>query len=130
MALSVCGISETQRSFAPAKIRQVVLRCVATRKATHYSSKALPVGTSYWCPLPNWKHREHHVVIRSGVDGLGVWRSERRDLYADARAYLGSNPGDVTRVWLIAVSLFNREPGACAYADIRLRSGGEVLTVL
>jgi hypothetical protein len=34
------------------------------------------------------------------------------------------------RVWLIAVSLFNREPGACSYADIRLRNGGEELSVL
>jgi hypothetical protein len=97
---------------------------------TYYWSRALPVGTSYWCPLPNWKHREHHVVIRSGAQGLGVWQGERRDLHADALRYLGSHPGDVVRVWLIAVSLFNREPGACSYADIRLRNGGEELSVL
>ena len=69
-------------------------------------------------------------MIRSGAEGLGVWQSERRDLHADALRYLGSNPGDIVCVWLIAVSLFNREPGVCAYADIRLRSGAEKLTVL
>ncbi len=97
---------------------------------TYYWSKSLPVGTSYWCPLPNWKHREYHVAVRSGADGLGSWHSERRDLYSDTLRYFGSNPGDVVRVWLIAVSLFGREPGACAYADIRLCKDAKVLTVL
>ncbi len=97
---------------------------------TYYWSKALPVGSAYWCPLPNWKHREFHVVIRSGSEGLGAWQAERRSLYADALRYFGAPPGDVVRVWLIANSIFKRQRGSFSIADIRLRSGEEEHVVL
>jgi hypothetical protein len=97
---------------------------------TYYWSRELPVGTAFWCPLPNWKDREFHVVIRSGEAGLGAWHDEDRDLHADAIRHLGSHPGDVVRVWLIAVSVFEREPGRCDFAAIRLTAGDRSLTVL
>jgi hypothetical protein len=97
---------------------------------TYYWSKELPIGTGYWCPLPNWKHREFHVVVRSGANGLGEWHSERRDLHADAIRYLGAHPGDVVRIWLIAVSIFKRQSGNCTYADIRLRTEDQERVVL
>jgi hypothetical protein len=97
---------------------------------TYYWSAALPVGTHYWCPLPNWKHREYHVVIRSGAAGLREWQHERCDLHADALRYFGAHPGDIVRVWLIAVSLFQRGSGVCTYADIRLTGGDETRVVL
>jgi hypothetical protein len=87
-------------------------------------------GAADWCPLPNWKPREFHVVIRSGSEGLGAWHAERRSLHADARRYLGTHPGDVVRVWLIAVSVFKRQRGCFSLADIRLRGGGEEQIVL
>ena len=34
---------------------------------TYYWSSALPVGTVYRCPLPTWKDKETHVVVRSGT---------------------------------------------------------------
>jgi hypothetical protein len=97
---------------------------------TYYWSKELPVGTAFWCPLDNWKHREFHVVVRSGAAGLGAWQGERRDLHADALKYFGKHPGDVVRVWLIAVSVFKRQRGSCEYAGIELAGGGEKLVVL
>lgn len=97
---------------------------------TYYWSCALPVGTGFWCPLPNWKHREYHVVIRSGRAGLGEWHAERRNLHADALRHLGAPPGDVVAVWLIAASIFKRQPGRCAYAEVRLRGGGEEREVI
>jgi hypothetical protein len=97
---------------------------------TYYWSAELPVGSAFWCPLANWKHREFHVVVRSGKNGLGAWHDERRDLHADALRYFGKHPGDVVRVWLIAVSVFKREPGRCDYAAIELRNGSESLAVL
>ncbi|HEU4427319.1 MAG TPA: DUF3047 domain-containing protein [Myxococcota bacterium] len=97
---------------------------------TYYWSKELAPGTAFWCPLPNWKHREFHVVVRSGAAGLGAWHPEQRDLHADALRYFGKHPGDVVRVWLIAVSIFKRQPGRCAYAGIELRNGSEKLAVL
>jgi len=97
---------------------------------TYYWSTELPVGAHFWCPLPNWKHREHHVVIRSGRQGLGVWHEERCDLHADAIRCLGGHPGDVVRVWLIASNVFKRQRGSCAYAAIRLGGGGRDHVVL
>jgi hypothetical protein len=97
---------------------------------TYYWSRELPVGSAYWCPLPNWKHREFHIVIRSGSEGLGVWNAERRNLHDDALRSFGSHPGDVVRVWLIAVSVFKRQRGAFSIAEIRLRGGGEEQVVL
>ena len=97
---------------------------------TYYWSKELPVGAAFWCPLANWKQREFHVVVRSGQSGLGAWQNERRDLHADALRYFGKHPGDVVRVWLIAVSLFKRQRGSCEYAAIRLCSGDEQRVVL
>jgi hypothetical protein len=95
------------------------------RDITYTWSRSLPVGTSYWCPLPTWKDREHHVVVRSGTDGLGAWQREERDLYADVAARMGPPPERIVRVWLIAVSLFQRREGRCAYADIELVQNGD-----
>jgi hypothetical protein len=97
---------------------------------TYYWSKALPVGSAYWCPLPNWKHREFHIVIRSGSEGLGAWHAERRNLHADALRYFGAHPGDVVRVWLIASSVFKRQRGSFSVANIRLRGGAAEQIVL
>jgi hypothetical protein len=97
---------------------------------TYFWSRALPVGAAFWCPLANWKHREFHVAIRSGRAGLGAWHDERRNLHADALRYLGAPPGDVVRIWLIAVSVFKRQLGRCAYSGIHLRSGARELAVL
>src|SRR5207253_1427974 len=36
------------------------------RDITYTWSPELPAGTGYWCPLPTWKDREFHVVVRSG----------------------------------------------------------------
>lgn len=97
---------------------------------TYYWSKSLKPGTGYACPLENWKHREYHVVVRSGEDGLGAWHDERRNLYEDYRHYLGAPPARIVRVWLIANSIFQRRRGKCAYADISLQGSGQSLSVL
>ena len=94
------------------------------RDITYYWSSALAVGTGYDCPLPNWAGKEFHVVVRSGDDGLGQWQSERRNLYDDYLQYMGTPPARITRVWLIANSIFQRGEGACDYADIVLTDVG------
>ena len=96
------------------------------RDITYYWSATLPEGYGYDCPLPNWSGIEYHVVLRSGKEKLGQWLDERRNLYEDYRHYMGDPPARITRVWFIAVSIFQREEGACDYADIRLHGpGGE-----
>jgi hypothetical protein len=86
---------------------------------TYYWSAELPVETAYRCPIPTWNARETHVVIRSGAHGLGEWIAEERDVYRDYVAAIGGPvPARIVRVWLIAVSLFQRQEGKCQYADI------------
>lgn len=97
---------------------------------TYYWSSSLPAGTGYDCPLPNWKGKEFHVVIRSGKQGLGAWHSERRNLYSDYQHYMGEPPGRIVRVWLIANSLFQRNAGSCDYSDIVLHQGDDAIQIL
>ncbi|MGZ4954725.1 MAG: DUF3047 domain-containing protein [Methylobacter sp.] len=97
---------------------------------TYYWSAELPPETSYRCPIPTWTHRETHVVIRSGQQGLGEWFNEDRDVYQDyIDAIGGAMPGNIVKVWLIAVSLFQHKEGVCQYADINFLSDGRVVTV-
>lgn len=90
------------------------------RDITYYWSATLPKDTGYDCPLPNWKGIEYHVVVRSGNEGLGQWQDERRNLYQDYKKYMGEPPARITRVWLIANSIFQRGEGSCDYAGITL----------
>jgi hypothetical protein len=83
----------------------------------YYWSSTLPVGTVYRCPLPTWRDRETHVVVRSGASGLGAWLEESRDVHADYRRIIGDPARSVVRVWLIANSLFLRGRGRCEYGE-------------
>jgi hypothetical protein len=87
---------------------------------TYYWSAELPVGTVYRCPLPTWKDKETHVVVRSGAAELGRWLEEERDVHADYACIIGGKARAIVRVWLIANSLFQRGRGRCTYAAIRL----------
>jgi Protein of unknown function (DUF3047) len=97
---------------------------------TYYWSAALPEGTVYRCPLPTWRDKETHVVVRSGTADLGRWLDEERDLFADYRRILSGDAREVVRVWLIANSLFQRGHGRCEYASIRLANNERTLEVL
>lgn len=98
---------------------------------TYFWSSELPVGQGFRCPIPTWTARETHIVIRSGLAGLGEWWQEERDLYQDYGEYIGGErPENIVRVWLIAVSFFQGREGRCRYRDIALVSDAGVLTVL
>jgi hypothetical protein len=97
---------------------------------TYTWSDELPYETAYWCPLPDWKAKEFHVVIRSGATGLGTWVNEERDLFADYRRWMGEPPPSIVAVWLIANSLLQRNEGRVTYSDITLAGEGERLVVL
>jgi hypothetical protein len=96
---------------------------------TYYWSAALPLETVYRCPLPTWKDKETHVVVRSGTRDLGHWVNEERDLFSDYNQYIGGPARRIVRVWLIANSLFQRRHGRCEYAGIVLRGSGQELRV-
>ena len=99
------------------------------RDITYYWSRSLPVGTGYDCPLPGWKGKEYHVVVRSGLEGLGAWHDEQRNLYEDYLVYMGEPPGRIVRVWLIANSVFQRRQGRCSYGGIRLSDSNGVVEI-
>ncbi len=97
---------------------------------TYYWSAKLPPGTIYRCPLPTWTHKETHWVVRSGPEGLGRWHEESRSVLDDYRKAIGGAPPTrIIRVWLIALSAFQRQHGVCQYADIALTSGAETVVV-
>ena len=100
------------------------------RDITYYWSSALPVGTGYDCPLPGWKGKEYHVVVRSGRHGLGAWHDERRNLYQDYRTYMGEPPRRIVCVWLIANSVFQRRSGTCSYAAIRVMDQNRIVEIV
>lgn len=100
------------------------------RDVTYYWSRDLAVGKAYWCPLPTWKDREFHVVVRSGESELKQWLSETRNLYTDYERYMGAPPERIVRVWFIANSLFQRIPGTADFRNIELTSERESLRVL
>lgn len=100
------------------------------RDITYYWSATLPEGTGYDCPLPNWQGIEFHVVVRSGPSGLGEWLQERRNLFSDYEKYMGEPPARIVKVWLIANSIFQREPGECSYSDIVIFNGDSEIPIL
>jgi hypothetical protein len=97
---------------------------------SYYWSSSLPVGSVYRCPLPTWKDRETHVVVHSGASELGQWLDEERDLFEDYRRIIGGPARSVVRVWLIAVSLFQRGQGRCEYARITVDGADHSVHVL
>lgn len=97
---------------------------------TYYWSAELPPETIYRCPLPTWKARETHIVVRSGKQGLGEWLNERRNVYRDCEWAYGEAPANIVRVWLIANSLCQRQHGQCEYANVELVSDSASLKVI
>lgn len=101
------------------------------RDLSWHWSAGLPEGYSYRCPLPHWRHRETHVVVRSGDTGLAGWVQQERRVAADhASAIGGRTPSAVVAVWLIGTSVMQRRRGACRWRRVELVDGDRVLGVL
>jgi hypothetical protein len=65
------------------------------------------------------------------LEGLGQWFDEERDVYSDNGEKIGGAfPAKIIRLWLIAVSLFQRTEGKCQYAGISFVTDEGVLPVL
>jgi hypothetical protein len=94
-------------------------------------SCGLPEGFAYRCPLDHWRHRETHVVVRSGTADLGRWVEEERTVLADHQVAIGGPaPSRIIRAWLIAVSLFQRGEGRGEFGRIDLVDGDQTIRVL
>ena len=100
------------------------------RDITFFRSRDLPVGLSFHCPLPGWDHRETHVVARSGEAEVGKWIGEEKNLIDYySKAIGGTLPKRITRVWLIAVSVFQHGEGASQFGEIVLKNSKQGLRV-
>ena len=98
---------------------------------TWHWSCALPEGFAYRCPLDHWRHRETHVVVRSGTADLGRWVDEERPVLADHEVAIGGPPpARVVRAWLISVGFFQRGEGRGEFGRIELVDGEETVHVL
>lgn len=87
---------------------------------TYFWSAQLPVGHVFRCPLPGWNAIETHLVQRSGLADLGAWQSESRDVTADYHAHIGGPARRAVRVWLLGVSVFQRQTGSCRYRNVSI----------
>ena len=96
---------------------------------TYYWSASLPPGYTYPCPLPQWKHIETHIVLRSGARQLGQWLAEDRAVREDYQRAVGPPPERIVALWLIGNSLFQRGTGSSRYEDIQLVDGQRTLSL-
>ena len=85
---------------------------------TYFWSAELPEGEVFRCPLPGWNAVETHVVERSGQEGLGQWQVEQRKISQDYHAHIGGPAQRVSRIWLLGVSVFQRQSGKCRYRNV------------
>jgi hypothetical protein len=97
---------------------------------TYIWSRGLPAGTAFRCPFPRWTPIETHLAIRSGLNGLGSWVSEERDLYADYKDHVGGTAKSIVRIWLLGVTIVQRRQGSCRFADIQVAQPGQPLLKL
>ena len=100
------------------------------RDLTWMWSSQLAQGTVFRCPLPWWKSRETHYVVRSGRDGLGHWQNEDRAVLRDIKnAGIQPRPSRVTAVWLIANTLLAGDQAEARYRNIALTSSTHTQTI-
>ena len=98
---------------------------------TYMWSASLPEGHFFQCPFPWWDKHETHQVVRSGTQGLGRWQSQQQSILADYRRAIGGpEPKRIVGIWLIAVSVFQRQNGECEYRGIRLSGSQAALDVV
>jgi hypothetical protein len=98
---------------------------------TWYWSWCLPEGLSYRCPLPHWRRRETHIVVRSGTTDLGRVVDQDRPVLADHQAAIGGRvPSRVVRAWLIAQTVPQSSHAVGEFTRIELTDGAQRLCVL
>lgn len=93
---------------------------------TYIWSAALPLGKVFRCPLPGWDAVETHMVVDSGLHGLGEWRTMQRDIASDYAAHIGGPAKAISHIWLLAITPFQRRRGACRFANISVETAGGV----
>jgi Protein of unknown function (DUF3047) len=97
---------------------------------TYLWSAAMAPESSFRCPIPRWHGRETHLVVRSGMERLGQWVSEERNVWDDYRRAIGTPPAAIVAVWLIAVSIFEHTTAYCEYSALELVTDGHAIPLI
>ncbi len=95
-----------------------------------WSTVLAPEDDTFTCPVRGRPDRETHIPVRRGPTGLGRWRRESRDVWADHERFVGPPPPRIESILLIAVSHFGHGSGRATFRDIVLRTGTERIQVL
>ena len=80
-------------------------------------STTLPVGTRVRNPL---YERAKIIVLESGTAGLGEWRQETVNVYADYKTLFGAEPGEVHSIGVASSSSFTKSRVIADYDDFQL----------
>ncbi len=80
-------------------------------------STTLPVGARVSNPL-YW--RAKIIVLATGAAGLGTWRQETVNVYADYKALFGAEPGEVQGIGVASSSSFTKSRVIADYDDFQL----------
>ena len=97
---------------------------------TWFWSVSMTEGESFPCPLPDWQHRETHIVLQSGDDGLGEWHSHSRPIHADYESSVGGEPPKkIVGAWIIGASVMNRQPAEAYFANAAVVEGDQRVEV-
>lgn len=97
---------------------------------TYMWSAELEEGIAFQCPLPRWAEIETHIVQRSGTKLIGKKVKESRNLFRDYHEHIGGSASSITRIWLIANTVFMRGAGRCSYSDILLTQNGQKIKII
>lgn len=97
---------------------------------TYMWSAELEEGIVFQCPLPRWAEIETHIVQRSGTKLMGKKVKESRNLFRDYHEHIGGSASSITRIWLIANTVFMRGAGRCSYSDILLTQNGQKIKII
>lgn len=97
---------------------------------TYMWSTGLEKGKHFRCPLPRWTDIETHMVVRNNHKDLGQWLSEERDIYTDYQNTIGGEAKRITRVWIIANTVFQQGFGEAVFKNIVIEHNKQQTIVL
>ncbi|WP_219418542.1 DUF3047 domain-containing protein [Pseudonocardia nigra] len=93
-----------------------------------WSTTLVPEDDTFDCP--GRTRPAVHVPVRRGPAGLGRWRRETRDVWADHERFLGPAPERITSVRLVAVSHFGHGSARARFRDLALCVGRHRIPLL
>lgn len=97
---------------------------------TYMWSAGITKETHFRCPLPRWSAIETHLVVRNDKNLLGQWLREKRDIFTDYHNAIGGSAKRITRVWIIANSVFQQGFGEASFKQIKIERGKKEVVVL